>query len=252
MKKKVNPYEKKNKKSFHIGRKQWISILSVLGVIAILAGIIVMSGLGGGKDPHAGHNHGDLPEGHYDGDGHDHGTPSTKPTTAANPNAKVTIDKPVANGDGTYRLTVRDEKGSPLFSKDKFYGALSNQPMDKDAGIYELCWCTIDKDHSTANTYESLYYNEKTGAISEVFYAPKASDGYRVAYPSSDQTKIIVQDIFDKNVYYKEYVLEGAVAKNGEIITSSFKAINESSNRATITYYVAEGKTKTVQIPVYA
>jgi ribonuclease Y len=40
MKKKVNPYEKKNKKRFHLKRKQWISILSVLGVIAILAGIM--------------------------------------------------------------------------------------------------------------------------------------------------------------------------------------------------------------------
>lgn len=251
MKKKVNPYEKKTKKSLHISRKQWISILSVLGVIAILAGIIVMSGLGKKADPHAGHNHGDLPEGHYEGDGHDHGT-ATEGHNHGTTTAKVKIDQPVANGDGSYRVTVRNEKGSPVFSQDKFYGALSDLPMDKDAGIYELSWCTTDVDHSTANTYEALYYNANTGAISEVFYAPKASDGHRVVYPSSDQTKVIVQDIFDKTAYYKEYTLEGAVAKNGEIITSSFMQISEDSKQAKITYRLADDETKTIHIPVYA
>ncbi len=43
MSKKVNPYEKKNKKKLRITRKQWTTLLSLLGVAAILVGIVVIS-----------------------------------------------------------------------------------------------------------------------------------------------------------------------------------------------------------------
>ena len=57
--KKVNPYAKKATKSRRITKKQRTTIVVVLCVAAIIAGIIVAAKLSGASaaDPHAGHNH---------------------------------------------------------------------------------------------------------------------------------------------------------------------------------------------------
>ena len=71
--KKVNPYEKKKKRSVKITKQQWIGIACALTVILLVAGIAIGNKFFGG-DPHAGHNHGTETETHYEGDGHDHST----------------------------------------------------------------------------------------------------------------------------------------------------------------------------------
>ena len=208
MSKKVNPYEKKNKKKVRITRKQWTAIISVLSVAAILIGITVITNAcnPGAADPHAGHNHGSsLGDGHYEGDGHDHGT--------GNADAKVKYQI-YNNADDTKRIVFRDNAGKTVAEFDKIDKAPLKETIDATKGIYELGWAT----GSGSNDFACVYYNEKTGQVSEKFVAPRGTDGVRIAYGSEDQTKIIVQDLFDKDGYHKEYTLENAVMKNGNII----------------------------------
>lgn len=207
MSKKVNPYEKKNKKKLRITRKQWTALLSLLGVAAILVGIVVISN-SCKPDPHAGHNHGsNLGDGHYEGDGHDHGTGT------GNSDAKVKYQI-YNNADDTKRIVFRDNAGKTVAEYDKIAKLPIEEAIDKNNGIYELGWAT----GSGANDFVCVYYNEKTGQVSDKFVAPRGTDGVRIAYGSEDQTKVIVQDLFNKDAYYKEYTLANAVKKNGDII----------------------------------
>lgn len=216
MSKKVNPYEKKKAvKRRRIGRKQWIVIISLLSVVALIVGIVVAGNLSRASitDPHAGHNHASG-EGHdTDADdphaGHDHGTTST------NTDAKVKYQL-YTNADKTYRLVIRDNKGVALFEADKLPKAPIKDTVDAEKGVYELGWAT----DNGANDFECVYYNEKTGQVSKQFHAPRGTDGVRIAYGSEDQTKIIVQDLFNKDSYYKEHVLEGAYTDAKDIIIS--------------------------------
>lgn len=241
--KKVNPYEKKAKRRIHITRKQWIALLSILGVIAILAGIIVMTNLNG-NDPHAGHNHGDEGTsssadphaGHNHGDegagtnsttGHNHGTST---------NAKVKYQQ-YTNSDGTYRLVFRDNAGKTVAEFKELHilkdRSIIPTVIDADKGVVELGWAT----GNGSNEYECVYYNEKTGQVSPLFVAPRGTDGVRIAYGSEDQTKVIVQDLFDKEAYYKEHALENADTDAKDIIVGGRL---QADKKTVLISYVAE------------
>lgn len=219
MKKNANPYVHKHaKKRRRITRKQWIAIISLVGVIAIVAGIMVVGNLSNASiaDPHAGHNHAPGEDcnttptgGHYEGDGHNHGAP----TNTANAKIKHQI---YVNADKTYRLVFRDTAGKTLAEFDNIPKQPMTETVDAAKGIYSLAWATA----SGPNDYEQVYYNTLTGAVSEKFYAPRGTDGVRIAYSSPDQKSILVQDLFDKKVYYKEHPLKDAVEKKGNIIIS--------------------------------
>lgn len=259
---KVNPYEKKKKRSLKLNRKQWTTLISVLAAIAILVGVIVVARQAAkGNNGHYegdGHNHGSEGE-HYEGDGHDHspitGTPSTnaagstQPTSGHTHNSSAT-DKVkyqvYSNADKTFRLVIRDSKNEIVFEKDN----LSKQPiknvMDEENGVYELGWATGDG----ANEFECIYYNVKTGQVSEAFVAPRGCDGTRVAYGSADQKKVIVQDLFDKNTYYKEYELTNAIEKNGNIIIGG--RLHENKKTVVISYNSSESESSAhVTIDLY-
>ncbi len=213
--KKVNPYEKKKKRSLKITKQQWIAIICVLSAIVLVVGIALGNKFFG-SDPHAGHNHGDLPEGHYEGDGHNHGTPAS---TAGHSHNTNTTDKVkyqlYTNADKTYRLVFRDTTGKMVAEFDKITKAPIHEAIDANKGIYELGWAT----GNGANEYECVYYNTKTGQVSQQFHAPRGTDGVRIAYGNKDQTKVIVQDLFNKEAYYKEHALNNATPdKNGDII----------------------------------
>lgn len=240
--KKVNPYEKKAKRRIHIARQQWIALLSVLGVIAILAGIIVITNLRG-NDPHAGHNHGDEGTsssadphaGHNHGDegagtnntGHNHGTST---------NAKVKYQQ-YTNSDGTYRLVFRDNAGKTVAEFNELHilkdRSIIPTVIDADKGVVELGWAT----GNGSNEYECVYYNEKTGQVSPLFVAPRGTDGVRIAYGSEDQTKVIVQDLFDKEAYYKEHALENVDTDAKDIIVGGRL---QADKKTVLISYVAE------------
>ena len=198
--KKVNPYEKKKKRSLKITRKQWTAIIALLCAVALIVGIIIAGNLrGNGHYEGDGHNHGAEGE-HYEGDGHDHGSDGHTNSTSTD---KVKY-RYYTNEDKTYRVQVLNAGNKVLFEKDK----LANVPFETKISdtIVELSWAT----GSGANDFEAIYWNKETGNISQLFWAPKGTDGVRIAYPSEDQTKVIVQDLFDKDSYCKEYELKNA------------------------------------------
>ena len=228
--KKVNPYEKKKKRSLKITRKQWTVIIALLCAVALIVGIIIAGNLRGNGDEHYegdGHNHGSSDSGeHYEGDGHNHGSNGTTSSTD-----KVKY-RYYTNEDKTYRVQVLNAGNKVVFEKDK----LTNVPIQKEISdtIVELGWAT----GSGANDFEAIYWNKETGNISQLFWAPRGTDGVRIAYPSEDQTKIIVQDLFDKDFYCKEYELKNAAEKNGNIITGG--KLHDNKKTVIVSYNSSE------------
>ena len=229
MSKSVNPYEKKNKKKLRITRKQWIVIICVICVAALIGGISLAMKLGnnGGHYEGDGHNHGTSQgDGHYEGDGHDHGT--------GNSDAKVKYQI-YTNADQTYRVVFRDNAGKTLAEYDKIAKQPIHETIDETKGIYELGWAT----GNGANEFECVYYNVKTGQLSDKFVAPRGTDGVRIAYGSEDQTKVVVQDLFDKTAYYKEHALKAPETnKNGDIIVGG--RLHENKKTVIISYNSTE------------
>lgn len=243
--KNVNPYEKKQTRNLHLSRKQWIAIISVLAVAAIIAGI-AFAARAGGVDPHAGHNHGNegtSSNGHYEGDGHDHGTGSTN----ANQNTAKVKYQVYTNTDKTYRLVIRDQKNAIVFEADKLTRAPIKETVDEKNGIYELGWAT----GSGATEYECVYYNEQTGQVSKQFHAPLGTDGVRIAYPNEKETSIIVEELFNDKGYRKEHTLEDAHNKNGTIITGG--KLQADKKTVLVSYYTNDkGESRHVAINLYA
>lgn len=229
--KKVNPYAKKaTRKKIHITGKQWIAIGCVLVVLGTLIAFRSC------QDPHAGHDHGPNGE-HYEGDGHDHSTP--------NPNAKVK-SQIHANSDKTFRLVFLDTADKVIAEFDKLPKQPSKVEVDKAQGLYEMGWAT----GSGSTEYECVYYNEKTGQVSKQFHAPHGTDGVRIAYSSQDQTKIIVEDLFDNKGYHKEHTLENAYNKNGNTVISG--KLQTDKKTVLVSYYVNEkGESRHASVKLY-
>lgn len=229
--KKVNPYAKKaTRKKIHITGKQWIAIGCVLVVLGTLIAFRSC------HDPHAGHNHGATGE-HYEGDGHDHST--------HNANAKVK-SQIYANSDKTFRLVFRDTADKVIAEFDKLPKQPSKVEIDKAQGLYEMGWAT----GSGSTEYECVYYNEKTGQVSKQFHAPHGTDGVRIAYSSQDQTKIIVEDLFDNKGYHKEHTLANAYNKNGNTIISG--KLQADKKTVLVSYYVNEkGESRHASVKLY-
>ena len=221
-------------------------IISVLCAAALLIGLLVVIGpiLGGNNGGHYegdGHDHGSsLGDGHYEGDGHDHGTAST----TANSNAKVKYNL-YTNADKTYRLVFRDAKGNILLEQDNIPNQPIREVVDADKGVYTAGWAT----GKGANDFAHIYYNEKTGQVSETITAPRGTDGVRIAYGSADQTKIIVQDLFNKDAYYKEYALDGVDASAGDIIMGG--KLQSDKKTVSVSYLTTDGKTRHATIKLY-
>ncbi len=239
--KKVNPYAKKQKRRVRITRKQWTAIISILSVIALLVGIAVMA-KACAPDPHAGHDHSNTDaNGHYEGDGHDHSH-----TTNADQNTDKVKYQVYTNADKTYRLVFRDQKNAIVFEADKLTKAPIKETVNEKNGIYELGWAT----GSGATEYECVYYNIKTGQVSQQFHAPLGTDGVRIAYSGKDETKVIVQELFNDKGYKKEHVLEDAYNKNGTIITGG--KLQADNKTVLVSYYTDEkGEPRHVAIKLY-
>ena len=229
-------------------KQAMITIISVLCAAALLVVLLVVIGpvLGGNNaDPHAGHNHGsELGDGHYEGDGHDHsGTGST-----ADSDAKVKYQL-YTNADKTSRLVFRDDAGRTIVEFDSLQIPEGKKPIvetvDADKGVYELGWAT----GNGANEFECVYYNVKTGQVSDKFIAPRGTDGVRVAYGSADQTKVVAQDRFDKDAYSKEYALEECYTGEGDVITGG--RLQDDKKTVVISYKDKDGASRHTIVKLY-
>ena len=186
-------------------------IISVVVAAVLLIGALVVIGpiLGGNEnaDPHAGHNH---------AAGEDCSTGATDSHTdhdTGNDQVKYQL---YTNADKTYRVVFRDASGKTLHEEDKLPNMPIKEAVNADKGVYELSWAT----GTGPNDFTSIYYNVVSGQVSDTIHAARGCDGVRVAYGSKDQTKIIVQDVFDKDAYYKEHALNNPYTKGDDIIVS--------------------------------
>ena len=245
--KKVNPYEKKKKRTLKITHNHWIVIIALLCAVALIGGIVLAGKLRDSSNEHYegdGHNHGtssDSGEEHYEGDGHDHGTNSS---TSSDSTDKTKF-RYYTNADKTYRVQVLNNN-KVVFEKDK----LANIPMKKDINdsIAELSWAT----GKGPNDFEAIYWNKQTGKVTQLFWAPRGTDGVRIAYGSEDQTKVVVQDLFDKTAYCKEHALKAPETdKNGDIIVGG--RLHENKKTVIISYNSTETEsTAHATIELYA
>lgn len=223
-------------------RQKKIRIIVILVIAALLLGIAVVSRVAiqelGGNDPHAGHDHAQGGQTTVDPHaGHDHGT-TKKPDTG------VLTYNVYSNADKTYRVVVRDAAKKTVFERDKMYNAPIKEDLSED--LFTLSWAT-DKG---PNDFEYIFCNKKTGAVSQAFRGAHGFDGVRVAYPSDDETTIIVQDIFDKKVYYKEYPLKDAYTEGKYVVVGGKLQADKKTVR--FSYIVDEkGSTRQAVIKLY-
>lgn len=250
---KINPYEKKKVAKKRITRKQWTIGAVLLAVVAIIVFLVVFGPKNNAQlDEHAGHNHAEGEDCNttttadpHAGHNHAAGEDCNVTTTGHNDSETGVLNYRVyTNADKTYRVTVVDAKNKVVFEQDKLYNAPVKEDMGND--IFALGWAT----GTGPNDFSQIFCNKKTGAVSQEFFAPKGYDGVRVAYPNKDQTKIIVQDIFDKDAYYKEYTLESTFRKDGEIVVGG--KLHTDKKTVTVSYYTDEkGTLRQAAIKLY-
>ena len=179
-----------------------------------------------------------------------HGHPAITAPTHNHPTTPAADDKVkyqlYTNADKTYRLVFRDTAGTVVAEFDKIPRQPFKEPINADKGIYELGWAT----GSGPSDFYCVYYSVKTGAVSQLFHAPRGTDGVRIAYGSEDQTKIIVKDVFPSGSYYKEHVLEGAYT-GAEVIIRGGK-LHADKKTVVISYVINEkGEQRHAAISLY-
>lgn len=245
MKKSTNPYAKKTARKRRITRKQRTSILCGLLAAALLIGLVVVSRVAvtqtGGIDNHAGHDHAEgetNSTGHSANDGHNHGNSSTNSS-----DSKLRYQL-YRSGD-TFTYAIYNADNQLLLKKENL--ELEPIKMAADNGLTQVYF----RSKATGFTVgETIYCDEKNGRISDAFHGEIGSDGVRVAYCSADDTTIIVQDLFDKNVYYKEYPLTNPYTGGKDIIKNgSYKT---DTQIVAVSYLANDGtETRTMTVPMY-
>ncbi len=147
--------------------------------------------------------------------------------------------------DKTYSYEITDYKGRILDYEDNLTREPKRQKVSSDVvGISVQTGTGLSTNYAT-------YFDLENSKISEIFYyVLSAKDDY-VVYGDyrNGEHFIVVQDIFDKEQYYKEYKLE-----NVSPVAADFALGCEfdGDNNATITYLIGEeyNETKiTIDIP---
>lgn len=177
--------------------------------------------------------------------------PSISTTPHSNHNHGTTTGDQVkyqiyTNADKTYRLVFRDIAGKMVAEFNNIAYHPVQEAIDAAKGIYELGWAT----GNGPSDFYCVYYNVHTGEVSQLFHAPRGTDGMRIAYGSEDQTKILVRDLFSSGSFYKEYPLENAYTQGEYIIIGSH--LSADKKMVVVSYITDEnGTTKRASIPLY-
>ena len=142
------------------------------------------------------------------------------------------------NEDNTYSYSFTDLNGNILFKKEN----VVREPKINmtSVNVYEL----ITQTGTGLATNWAVYCDVKDSKVSETFhYVLGAKDDY-VVWADYEEGKhfIIVQNIFDKSIYYKTYELE-----NVSPVAADFALGCEfdGDNNAVITYLTSENYNET-------
>lgn len=128
--------------------------------------------------------------------------PVTKESETVESEACFTI---IDNGDYTYTYEIRDNKGNILL-----YESQSDSAPHIEMLSDSLLKCMIQSGTGYISQH-TFYVNVETGAISETFNSVFDEHNGRVAYflYLNSNHYIVVQDIFDKEAFFKEIELPG-------------------------------------------
>lgn len=128
--------------------------------------------------------------------------PVTKESETVESEACFTI---IDNGDYTYTYEIRDNKGNILL-----YESQSDSAPHIEMLSDSLLKCMIQSGTGYISQH-TFYVNVETGAISETFNSVFDELNGRVAYflYLNSNHYIVVQDIFDKEAFFKEIELPG-------------------------------------------
>ncbi len=140
--------------------------------------------------------------------------------------------------DKTYSYEILDYKGRILEYEDR----LTREPKRQMAG--EDVVGIVVQTGTGASTNYARYFDLEDSMLSETFYhVLAAKDGYVVCAEYRDgEHYIIVRDIFDKQQYYKEYILENASPDTADVIVNAY--FNTKGN-VNVTYLAGDDYTET-------
>ena len=120
--------------------------------------------------------------------------------------------------DKTYSYEITDYKGRILDYKDNLTREPKRQIVSTDVvGISVQTGTGLSTNYAT-------YFDLENSKISETFYyVLTAKDGYVVYGDYRDgEHFIVVQDIFDKEQYYKEYKLENVSPVAADFVVEGY------------------------------
>ena len=111
----------------------------------------------------------------------------------------------IDNGDSTYTYEIRDNKGNMLL-----YESLCMSEPHIEMLSDNLLSCMIQSGTGAISRY-TFYVNVETGAVSKSFNCVYDEYNGRIAYflYLNSNHYMVVQDIFDNEVFYKEFELPG-------------------------------------------
>ena len=142
------------------------------------------------------------------------------------------------NEDNTYSYSFADLNGNVLFEKEN----MVREPKINmvSVNVYEL----ITQTGTGLSTNWAVYCDVENSKVSEIFYYVLATQGEYVVCADYKDGKpfIIIQNIFNKSVYYKTYELE-----NVSPVAADFALGCEfdGDNNAIISYLTGEDYTET-------
>lgn len=151
----------------------------------------------------------------------------------------------ICNEDNTYSYALADLRGNTLFCKEN---VIREPEINMVSGnVYEL----LTQTGTGLSTNWAVYCDVENGIVSETFYYVLGAKGDCVVCADYEEGKhyIIVQNIFDKAIYYKTYELENVSPAAADF---ALGCEFDGDNNVTITYLTGEDykeSKRTVDIP---
>lgn len=138
------------------------------------------------------------------------------------------------NGDFSYSYEICDKNGKQILSETLLHTEPRIEKVDENIYKCMTQWGT------GITTQKNVYVNVASGAVSEAFNAVYDEfDGKTVYYAFRDSKHImVIQDIFDKDAYYKEFELNDDIYVVADAVTDA----EVSSDGRTLTVKYLAGK----------
>lgn len=138
------------------------------------------------------------------------------------------------NGDFSYSYEICDKNGNVILSENLWHTRPHITKVDENIFKCTTQWGT------GITTQKSVYVNVESGLVSEAFNAVYDEfAGKTVYYSFLDSRRVmVIQDIFDKDAYYKEFELSDDIYVAADAVTGA----EVSSDGKTLTVKYLAGK----------